>query len=144
MQCLQIDTEKPADTNKLVMLNDAFFNLYVAHKELSDLSIKAIEFIDNAKYLDNGLLMTKDGAVAIEHLSTGCKTAINLIEDTEHVFYLGESGTNAINFIVQNVCGITYIDYPCYLTVDNFNVFLNTEMFTERINLLERMRDIFE
>lgn len=90
--------------NKADLGNIPFFDcndLYFSGQILNDNDItrKVLKDIDNAEYNDVGTFIGRDaslGALNKEHLSTGCKTLVNIINNPDKCFSLAECGQNAL------------------------------------------------
>lgn len=88
------------DSNSIIVDNDSFFNNNVAPKDLSEISLKVMNVIDNAVLIDKeiGTIKTPYGVTSIDCLSTGCKTILNYI-------FLSSNKYNHIKAIDATGCG---------------------------------------
>lgn len=82
--------------------NDKFFN---KNTLLTDSNIvkRILRDIDGAVRVDNNRFQSKfssSGIVSREFLSTGCKTALNIVEHPDTVFSTIECGINALDVIL--------------------------------------------
>lgn len=94
-------------------MNDWFFDKNTVTK-IDDKAKKAIADIDGCSLNSRYKIISKfNGAVLdIDKLSTGCKTALNIMYYPEQVFSVNECGDNAISYIYQLKEGNVYSSYP--------------------------------
>ena len=60
----------------------------------------------------------------IDKLSTGCKTALNVLYNPDKVFDIRECGDNALDVIYALPCGNVYCEYPLIsFDMDKVNVY---------------------
>ena len=101
------------DDAEIIKGNDVFFNRNTA------------EMLDNRagdiiRKIDNGEILTKyyfasrfDGSkLNVDKLSTGCKSALNIMYNTDKIFDISECGENALEVIYSFKEGRVYCDYP--------------------------------
>lgn len=117
--------KKPA-SNKMetVELNDVFFNKYTV-SQLDDRAKEIIAQIDHSQMLSQFTISSKfDGVTLnIDKLSTGCKTALNVLYNPDKVFDIRECGDNALDVIYALSAGNVYCDYPLIsFDMDKVNV----------------------
>jgi len=106
--------KKPSSkTMELVVLNDIYFNQYTVSL-LDDRAKEIIQKIDHSKMLSPFSISSRfDGmALNIDKLSTGCKTALNVLYNPDKVFDIRECGDNALDVIYSMPEGNIYCDYP--------------------------------
>ena len=98
---------------ELVALNDLFFNKSTALR-LDCRAAEIIRRIDHSELLSPFQIRSRfDGmALNIDKLSTGCKTALNVLYNQDKVFDIRECGDNALDVIYALPCGNVYCDYP--------------------------------
>lgn len=67
--------------NNTIIDNESFFINHVLVKETDEQSLKVMRTIDNAELIDSNIetIVTPFGTTSIKNLSTGCKTALNVI-----------------------------------------------------------------
>lgn len=108
--------------DRIVIVNDAWFNLnWTKYDFSSDESKRIIRNIDNTEYREDcpGYVRSQfnnDAIVEVTKLSTGCKTALNILNDKERIFNLAECGKNAITEIVKTDSGLAIIHH--FIIVD--------------------------
>ncbi len=95
------------DKKDIVINNESFFKNNITAKSFGILSIQVLKDIDSAELLDrdNGKIETPYGLAGLWDLSTGCKTALNLIFLLENPFIY--PNVKAIN---ATECGWNAID----------------------------------
>ncbi len=93
--------------------NDVFFNMYTS-EWLNEKSKDIIEIIDNAKWVGSYFIKSRfdETILNTDRLSTGCKTALNILYYPDKVFDIRECGENAIDVIYGMQAGNIYCDYP--------------------------------
>lgn len=106
--------KKPSSNDReLVTLNDIFFNKSTATR-LDDRAKDIIAKIDQSEMLSPYAIASRfDGMkLNIDKLSTGCKTALNILYNPDKVFDIRECGDNALDVIYALPSGNVYCDYP--------------------------------
>lgn len=104
--------------------NDLFFN---ANPDIpdSDLVRKLLREIDNAERITDCTFRGRvkyAGELNSINLSTGTKTALNVIKYRDECFDVCECGDNVLKFLLKNVHdGSIFWDYPVVVTDDNFD-----------------------
>ena len=100
-------------TMELILLNDIFFNKNTVSL-LDDRAKPIIEKIDHSKMLSQFTISSRfDGmTLNIDRLSTGCKTALNILYNPDKVFDIRECGDNALDVIYSLPAGNVVCDYP--------------------------------
>lgn len=98
---------------QIIELNDVFFNKYTAEK-LDEKAAAVIAQIDNSEMINKFTIKSKfDGlSLNIDKISTGCKTALNIMYNPDKIFDIRECGDNAVDFIYSLDAGNIYCDYP--------------------------------
>ena len=99
--------------NKLIFQNDIFFNKNTALR-LDSRAADIIWRIDHSEMLSPYTISSRfDGsALNIDKLSTGCKTALNVLYNQDKVFDVRECGDNALDVIYSLPYGNIFCDYP--------------------------------
>ena len=99
------------------MYNDMWFNSHYVNGniKITPQIVKLIMDIDGAKYVGDHRIIGRfnSAAIPITEISTGCKTAINILTFKNEIFYLGECGANALGEICKLKDGNGYINYYC-------------------------------
>ena len=106
--------KKPSKNGmELVTLNDIYFNKYTVEM-LDDKAAEIIEKIDSSKMLSKYTISSRfNGTVLnIDKLSTGCKTALNIMYNPDKIFDICECGDNALDVIYALPQGNVYCSYP--------------------------------
>ena len=100
-------------TMELVVMNDIYFNQYTVSL-LDDWAKEIIRQIDHSDMLSPFSISSRfDGmALIIDKLSTGCKTALNVLYNPDKVFDVRECGDNVLDVIYALPEGNIYCDYP--------------------------------
>ena len=98
---------------EIVTGNDVFFNKHTSLM-LDGTAGKIIEKIDDSVMVDQFRIRSGfDGAVLnIDKLSTGCKTALNIVYNKDKVFDIRECGDNALDVIYHLEEGNIICEYP--------------------------------
>lgn len=101
----------PSDM-EYIELNDVFFNQNTVSK-LDDRANAIVETIDNSKLIGKYKMESKFNGVTldIDCLSTGCKTALNVLYSPDKVFCMKECGDNALDVLYGLDAGAVYSDY---------------------------------
>ena len=106
--------KKPSSKGlELVVMNDIYFNQNTVSL-LDDRAKEIIRQIDHSDMLSPFSISSRfDGmALNIDKLSTGCKTALNVLYNPDKVFDIRECGDNALDVIYSLPGGNIYCDYP--------------------------------
>ena len=100
-------------TKELVTLNDIYFNQTTVSL-LDERAAGIISAIDSSEMLTRFAIRSRfDGmALNIDKLSTGCKTALNILFNPEKIFDIRECGDNALDVIYALQAGSIFCDYP--------------------------------
>ena len=109
---------------ELVALNDIFFNKYTVSL-LDERAGEIIARIDHSEMLGPYAIRSRfDGmTLNIDRLSTGCKTALNILYNPNRIFDIRECGDNALDAIYALPIGNVYCDYPLIsFDMDGVNV----------------------
>lgn len=120
---IKILTKIPDDSSFVLKDNEGFFQGEVRFSKLDNKDLEIIKNIDHAELIDKeiGGFKTPFGITDILHLSTGCKTALNvsqLLKDNKYNLQyvdLTECGVNAIKeiFLLDNADKFIYIIRHC-------------------------------
>ena len=113
---LEVYLSKEYITGKYIDDNDRWFNAcYNTGKIKFDVpTIKLIQEIDGVKCIEKGYIEAKyEPEVMLEatKLSTGCKTAINIMQFPDITFSMEESGENVMEKVMCWNKGKIYISY---------------------------------
>ncbi len=98
---------------ELIEMNDIFFNKQTT--ELLDSRAAEIIFkIDQSIMHSRFIIRSKFDRTAlnIDKLSTGCKTALNILYNPDKIFDIRECGDNALDVIYALPDGNVFCDYP--------------------------------
>ena len=100
-------------TRELVTLNDIYFNQSTVSL-LDERAAAIISAIDSSEMLSRFSIRSRfDGmTLNIDKLSTGCKTALNILYNPEKIFDIRECGDNALDVIYALPQGNVYCAYP--------------------------------
>jgi len=83
--------------------NDVYFDRYMRQIDFNSNNIKnIIKAIDDVEYIGDCRVKSKfesNIAISVRELSTGCKTAINVISFPQEIFTVVECGDNALQVI---------------------------------------------
>lgn len=96
---------KRQESEKWILQNDWYFNLYTGNEEFTQKERKIIEKIDHAKITKNKHIETKYGLGTIRNLSSGCKTILNVLKNPEKIVNVDECGGNVLDelFSLDNI-----------------------------------------
>ena len=102
----------PKDS-EYIEINDIFFNQHTAMK-IDERAADIINRIDNSKLISKFKIESRfDNIVLnIDKLSSGCKTALNVLYFPDKVFCVKECGENALSEIYSFEEGKIYSNYP--------------------------------
>lgn len=124
-----------------IELNDVFFNQNTAAR-LDDYAKQIVEQIDEAKLCSKYKIESKFNHVIldVDHLSTGCKTVLNVLYFPDKVFCLKECGDNALEILYGLENGSVYSDYAMIpFDMERVNVSVGQEIRT--INDYEELKE---
>lgn len=98
---------------EIVEVNDIYFNK-ITSRLLDDRAKDIISKIDSSALVDRFTIQSRfDNTILnIDKLSTGCKTALNILYNPDSVFDIRECGDNAIDIIYMLDKGNITCDYP--------------------------------
>ncbi len=98
---------------ELIRMNDVFFNQQTVSL-LDERAGAIIQAIDHSRMLSPFTISSRfDGTTLnIDKLSTGCKTALNILFNPDKIFDIRECGDNALDVIYALPEGNVYCDYP--------------------------------
>ncbi len=125
--------------------NDAWFDKYIDKIKIDDTIIKIIKMIDNVTYAGNKRIKSKfesGVAISMKELSTGCKTAINVVAFKDNIFSAAECGDNALQVIFNFKRGNIYI--PSFVIPRPFknNIEVNVNGKTIQITNNEQLENV--
>ena len=109
---------------EVVRFNDIYFNKYTADL-LDDRARDIIKQIDQTEMLGKYAIESRfDGSrLNIDKLSTGCKTALNVMYNPNNIFDICECGENALEVIYGMDAGKVYCEYPM-IALDTNNQYI--------------------
>ena len=87
------------DSDKWILQNDWYFNLYTSNEEFTEADKKLIWQIDHAKLGRDKHIETKYGLGTIRNLSSGCKTILNVMKNPGKVVNADECGQNVLDIL---------------------------------------------
>lgn len=98
---------------QLISLNDIYFNKFT-FEMLDKRAAEIIKQIDHSEMLDKYTISSRfNGTILnIDKLSTGCKTALNILYNSDKIFDICECGDNALDVIYSLPVGNVYCSYP--------------------------------
>ena len=120
--CLRIYTDKKEipPNIKFVDYNDMFFNGGILQSD--KISKLVMQKIDGAEYGTENTFIGRDkslGKLNKEHLSTGCKTLLNIVANPDKCFDVIECGPNALQLLPLIKDGNIYWNVPVLHYVGN-------------------------
>lgn len=104
-------------SDKIQRFNDRLFNTKVFGSEFTDNEKKVIEQIDHAKVINHTKIETDFGVGSVLDLSTGCKTAINILRFPNQIISVDECGANALKVILQFKEANIFMGFPATLHI---------------------------
>lgn len=134
--------EKPSKNGiELVTLNDIYFNKYTV-EQLDDKAAEIIEKIDSSKMLSKYTISSRfNGTVLnIDKLSTGCKTALNIMYNPDKIFDICECGDNALDVIYALPQGNVYCSYP-FISFEMDKVNVSDKHCTRVVDSYEALKE---
>ena len=98
---------------ELIKINDQFFNKYTVEL-LDEKAADIIWEIYRSNMIDKYFIESRFDSTKlnIDKLSTGCKTALNIMYNPNKVFDISECGENALEVIYALEQGNVYCEYP--------------------------------
>lgn len=98
---------------KKIVVNDIFFNQNTVAL-IDQRAEEIIATIDHSELQSRFTILSRfDGGILnIDKLSTGCKTALNVLYNPDKVFDIRECGDNALDVIYALPSGNVTCDYP--------------------------------
>jgi len=122
-------------------LNDLFFNRHTVAL-LDDQAKSVIMKIDQSEMLNKYTIRSRfnETTVNIDKLSTGCKTALNILYNPQKVFDICECGDNALNLIYNLPSGNICCDYPM-ISFDMESAMVCDESGTRVIESYEKLKE---
>lgn len=106
------ESDIPAEI-ELVILNDVYFNKNTVEL-LDERAERIMRDIDGASMIGKYRILSRfhDVSLDIDHLSTGCKTVLNVMYNPDKVFCMKECGENALDILYSLEDGQVYSDFP--------------------------------
>ncbi len=139
---ITIYKKKPSSkTMELVVMNDIYFNQKTVSL-LDDRAKEIIRQIDHSDMLSPFSISSRfDGmTLNIDKLSTGCKTALNVLYNPDKVFDIRECGDNALDVIYSFPEGNIYCDYPL-ISFDMDKVMISDKNKKQEIDSYETLKE---
>jgi len=129
------------DINKLVELNDIYFNKYTSAL-IDDNAKDYIAKIDGTECISLYKIKSKFGdmIIDIDKLSSGCKTVLNIIYNPDKIFSIDECGDNALDFVYNLDTGNVYSKYAV-ISFDMNEVNTITKDGSIKINDYEKLKE---
>ena len=126
---------------ELVEMNDIYFNKNTVSL-LHDRAKEIIRQIDHSDMLSPFSISSRfDGMVLnIDKLSTGCKTALNVLYNPDKVFDIRECGDNALDVIYSLPKGNIFCDYPL-ISFDMDKVIVSDKKGKREIDSYEALKE---
>lgn len=103
-----------ASGKRFVKFNDAFFNKTYKDKSIHEQDKIVMKYIDEVDYAEDYRIKSKYEpgiCIRMTELSTGCKTALNILNNPNIIFFGGECGENALDKILTFKDGSVFINY---------------------------------
>ena len=100
-----------------------FFRRNIRFSDLTKMDLQIIENIDNARLYEDDYFRTPFGLAQLKHLSTGCKSVLNVLHYPDRMFSFAECGGNAIGELasVDESIGLNASIYlPRYREIEPF------------------------
>lgn len=144
---LNIYTKKELIPNDMLYIsaNDPYFN---ANTPLSDDTLVAdiIKNIDGAIRNSEFTFIGREaelGALNKEHLSTGTKTLLNILENPDICFNIEECGVNVLDYIPRIKNGNVFWKHPvhCIDTDGSCDIYLDGKHY---VDFYEMVQDVVE
>ena len=126
---------------QLVTLNDIYFNKHTADL-LDEQAAEIIRKIDHSEMLSKYTISSRfNGTVLnIDKLSTGCKTVLNILYNSDKVFDICECGDNALDVIYSLPHGNVYCVYP-FISFDMEQVNVRDQKGTRIMDSYEALKE---
>ena len=95
------------ESDETVVFNDIYFNKITMNKLDYERSYNIIKGIDEVELTKDFKIVSKFNGkvVSLDKLSTGCKTALNIMFNPSKTFLIEECGMNALTTIYRNSIG---------------------------------------
>jgi hypothetical protein len=134
-------------TKEIIHRNDPYFDLFVPFKLISDIGAGFIKYIDKAEILDlsTGAIKTPFGIASFLNLSTGCKTALNILHAADNKLDCAVNvtgcGWNALNCIfgyldAHGNCVDILLEHVDISKCDDFEFMVNKTDYCKNITEL--------
>ncbi len=129
---------------KIIKWNDIYFNQYTCHL-MDNRAESIIRQIDGAEWKRGYQIISElnNEIINIDKLSSGCKTALNILYNTGEVFSLKECGDNALDVIYTENKGNVYCDYPV-ISLNLSSVVIHDKGKEEIMNSYEKLKEWWE
>lgn len=122
------------DSENWILQNDWYFNLYTGNEDFTEKDKEVIWQIDHAKLTENKHIETKYGLGTVRNLSSGCKTALNVMKNPGKVVNADECGKNVLDMLFAMDGIRLYMSRPERIHIaDNVEICFNdTDVVTGR------------
>ena len=100
--------------SKICHFNDAYFNSYYTQYSFDKTDKDIIHKIDGVEYKGKYRISSKffpNDIIKVTELSTGTKTVLNVVNNQDKIFNIGECGKNAVEEIFKQNKGNIFIPY---------------------------------
>lgn len=99
--------------SNIIELNDVYFNKYTYKLIDYNIAKRIIKEIDDVELTEDFMIVSKftNGLLDLSKLSTGCKTVLNIVFNTDKIFNISECGVNALSIIYSKSIGNAYANY---------------------------------
>ena len=128
-------------TKELISINDIYFNQTTVML-LDNRAADIIDRIDGSVMTGQFTIRSRfDGmTLNIDKLSTGCKTALNILYNPQKVFDIRECGDNVLDLIYALPEGTIYCDYPL-ISFDMHAVYVCEKNAVREIGSYEELKE---
>lgn len=129
---------------KYINYNDIYFNKYTASL-LDERAAGIIKTIDHSDMLSKYMISSRFNGTAlnIDKLSTGCKTALNIMYNPDIVFDICECGDNALDVIYSLSDGSVFCSYP-FISFEMKKVNICDKQGIREIDSYENLKEWWE
>lgn len=119
------------DNDNIISMNDAYFDRYTFANLQYYVAQDVIRRIDGVELTQDFKIVSKftQGLLSLDHLSTGCKTVLNIIFNQDKIFTLAECGKNALEVLYEYSTGNAYT--PILITPIRKDIACDVQAFSE-------------
>ena len=129
----------------MVRFNDAFFDTNLLKINFdSDIVQSLISTIDGGKYIGGFSFISRISKtpVSVTELSTGCKTAINVVTFPDMVIDITGCGINAVEEIFKLDKGKVFIGSPTYIPYNKNKGIIVFDGYKRKVISIEKMNRV--